>query len=402
MSKIQALLYIPVLLFMAASETIAYEQQDAIIYALDHYENYNEKYDNFSPADCANFISQCLIAGGIRTDDDEILKKAGIPKWMVKKGGVIYNCKSLGKYLKRKGAGYNKITTINDIPLGLSSGDVVIFQHKVLTCKWHAVIIVAGRGKSALYAAHTSDTDDGKLSLYLNKRQKWVAHIYKPADIRLDENGTKKAEVSEIELKEGEGYINGFKKIMRYHGGEKFVADFRYYKLTITNARFIGVEFKEDGTINVTQSNWGVKNLQADVKVEIREVIQGRLREIAPTEFTSTLTGYMTNELLENRGRYQYDQRGFAAASVSLYIPQEMHYRHYPVAEFDDPDAPDNAMAPFNVMDCIADNYLQLGLKYDPGTNTVSFSARNLILSDVPWGGPPDVMEAHGKIKPKK
>ena len=36
--------------------------------------NYNKAYSNFDGHDCANFVSQCLVAGGLATDGTSIFK----------------------------------------------------------------------------------------------------------------------------------------------------------------------------------------------------------------------------------------------------------------------------------------------------------------------------------------
>lgn len=43
-----------------------YESSDAVQYAEDYYDNYNDDYPDWGPSggDCANFVSQCLHAGG--------------------------------------------------------------------------------------------------------------------------------------------------------------------------------------------------------------------------------------------------------------------------------------------------------------------------------------------------
>ena len=56
---------VPVSLLRSGS----YNRQDAATYAYNHAKNYNLDYAQFSPNDCANFVSQCLYAGGIPKDD---------------------------------------------------------------------------------------------------------------------------------------------------------------------------------------------------------------------------------------------------------------------------------------------------------------------------------------------
>ena len=44
---------------------ISYNANAAVNYALKHCRNYNKAYNSYPGADCANFVSQCLIAGGL-------------------------------------------------------------------------------------------------------------------------------------------------------------------------------------------------------------------------------------------------------------------------------------------------------------------------------------------------
>lgn len=47
-------------------KTASYNRKNAVSYALQYYYNYNPNYPNWSSygGDCANFVSQCLVAGG--------------------------------------------------------------------------------------------------------------------------------------------------------------------------------------------------------------------------------------------------------------------------------------------------------------------------------------------------
>lgn len=46
-----------------------YNRQSAASYAYNHVYNYNSDYHDYSPNDCANFVSQCIYTGGIPTDN---------------------------------------------------------------------------------------------------------------------------------------------------------------------------------------------------------------------------------------------------------------------------------------------------------------------------------------------
>ena len=52
------------LLLVLLGFALSYNANAAVNYALAHWRNYNKKYNSYPGKDCANFVSQCLIAGG--------------------------------------------------------------------------------------------------------------------------------------------------------------------------------------------------------------------------------------------------------------------------------------------------------------------------------------------------
>lgn len=58
------------LMMAAATTRRSYSWQKAVAYAAKHWSSYNPAYPNYNPCggDCANFVSQCLRAGGETTD----------------------------------------------------------------------------------------------------------------------------------------------------------------------------------------------------------------------------------------------------------------------------------------------------------------------------------------------
>ena len=49
----------------------AYNASNAVSYADTYWSNYNPNYSNYNSigGDCANFVSQCLVAGGMQMTD---------------------------------------------------------------------------------------------------------------------------------------------------------------------------------------------------------------------------------------------------------------------------------------------------------------------------------------------
>ena len=52
------------LLSLLIGYSLSYSTANAISYARKYCKNYNSNYKKYPGADCANFVSQCLIAGG--------------------------------------------------------------------------------------------------------------------------------------------------------------------------------------------------------------------------------------------------------------------------------------------------------------------------------------------------
>ena len=58
-----------ILLLVLVGLSISYNANAAVNYAIRHCRNYNGAYNSYPGADCANFVSQCLIAGGLSLSD---------------------------------------------------------------------------------------------------------------------------------------------------------------------------------------------------------------------------------------------------------------------------------------------------------------------------------------------
>ena len=57
------------LLLILVGLVISYSPSAAVNYALTYCRNYNPDYNSYPGVDCANFVSQCLIAGGLDFSD---------------------------------------------------------------------------------------------------------------------------------------------------------------------------------------------------------------------------------------------------------------------------------------------------------------------------------------------
>ena len=58
-----------ILLLVLVGLSISYNANAAVNYAISYCRSYNRDYNYYRGADCANFVSQCLIAGGLSLSD---------------------------------------------------------------------------------------------------------------------------------------------------------------------------------------------------------------------------------------------------------------------------------------------------------------------------------------------
>ena len=117
--------------------SISYNGDNAVTYALKYCRNYNKAYNKYPGVDCANFVSQCLKAGGF-----DFSNCAGQDS-----KGMIINCGNLRNCLKNKGwksASTRPAAFKKGYPFFLND-----YSHVMLATK-----INSG---SVSYAGHTND-----------------------------------------------------------------------------------------------------------------------------------------------------------------------------------------------------------------------------------------------------
>ncbi|MBN1824340.1 MAG: amidase domain-containing protein [Endomicrobiales bacterium] len=145
-----------------------------------HDDGYNT-VSTTSGVDCANFVSQCLIAGGLKTPmtNDENYKGLG---------GTIVKADKLGEYLNE----YGSVTTIDktsaakprynysELPSEFEPGDVVIFNNI------HAVFATSGKKENMYFAAHTNDRIDFNIDNYLNHFTQAMIYHLEPFIVKID------------------------------------------------------------------------------------------------------------------------------------------------------------------------------------------------------------------------
>ena len=134
-----------IVLFLLVGIILSYTPNKAVSYAKSYCRDYNPKYNNYNykGGDCANFVSQCLTAGGQKFDGC----KGKDDKGMIPKDGDLKSC------LMSKGW---KLSTTK--PPKFKAG-YPIFEKSF----GRAAIATGVDGKTIIYCDHYGDVCDGKL-----------------------------------------------------------------------------------------------------------------------------------------------------------------------------------------------------------------------------------------------
>ena len=128
---------------------LSYDTGKAISYARKYCKNYNKNYRNYrnSGGDCANFVSQCLIAGG-----QSLSGCSGLdPKGTLPLVSNLENCLSNKGWKKSTGK-----------PGGFKAG------HPFFIHNQHAMIATSVSGNSLKYCGHTTDRCDAGMTAKSN------------------------------------------------------------------------------------------------------------------------------------------------------------------------------------------------------------------------------------------
>ncbi len=142
-----------------------YNRNAAIGYANQWYNSRNWRYNDFtsSGGDCANFVSQCLIAGSLSlykgTNGLGYGVYPDVDRPSIYSNGTIPYCDYLNIHLKTYQN--TQVTYVIDtnatIPSSIERGDVVIFGNKSGDKYQHAMIVVWRNASDLGLAGHTSD-----------------------------------------------------------------------------------------------------------------------------------------------------------------------------------------------------------------------------------------------------
>ena len=124
---------------------LSYNPSNAVAYALKYCKNYNNQYPNYRNmgGDCANFVSQCLIAGGMNFSGCQ----------NVKSSGVIAGVTSLKNCLLKKG--WHLSTTK---PSSFKAGYPMVKPDYS-----HTIIATEIKSGTIYYSGHTNDVCNKQL-----------------------------------------------------------------------------------------------------------------------------------------------------------------------------------------------------------------------------------------------
>ena len=136
-----------ILLFLIGL-SFSYNPGEAVKYAKKYWQNYNPKYANYKNdgGDCANFVSQCMIAGGLSFSGCNVSWRDG--------HGCLPRVKDLKSCLTQKGWHHS-----TSKPAKFKAGYPIFSRSHS-----HAMLATTVDGNTVKFAAHTTNYYDHKLS----------------------------------------------------------------------------------------------------------------------------------------------------------------------------------------------------------------------------------------------
>lgn len=149
-------------------ENREYNASDALAYAEKYNgrhsgSSYNKQYPSFAGNDCANFVSQCLIAGGFAITADF---NPDLSSWKCCRYSPSTKTKGLMDYLSSLGFkvyGYDSFTkngASSSYPIDIDKiqpGDVIFSKGSNGTISGHAMLVDHVEGNKVFFYAHTND-----------------------------------------------------------------------------------------------------------------------------------------------------------------------------------------------------------------------------------------------------
>jgi len=139
-------------------ERATYDRRAAVAYADRWALSANPRYWSSPESDCANFVSQCLVAGGLRPlyDPGREWHANGTEFPAV----AWVNCGAQKRALSARAAGHSSyiVRTTRKLPRDWAAGDIVYLGNLVEgEAEWQHVIICAGKKDGSwVYDSHTA------------------------------------------------------------------------------------------------------------------------------------------------------------------------------------------------------------------------------------------------------
>lgn len=159
------------------SRLTGYNATNAKNYALKWWNSYNSSYNEY-PADCTNFVSQCLYAGGASES-----RPSTVPSGTYETQSYWYSDKpkvstpwirvtDFHSYWAPRvsDANYAGDTTVSN---NGEVGDVVQFRYAGTLTRWHTMIITKKSGGVVYLTGHTTNREDYAISNYDDSAYDW-------------------------------------------------------------------------------------------------------------------------------------------------------------------------------------------------------------------------------------
>lgn len=156
----------------------SYNYDQAVNYAKKYYRNYNSAYPSWASAggDCANFVSQCLYAGGkpMKGTPGSASSASNWSNWFSRGNTQNTNnvsstwrgAQAFRSYWQTNASSYKKFTSVDSSSFNYGwTGDAVSLLNSNGRA-YHTLIIVGYSSPDFTVGAHTGDTIDGSLRSY--------------------------------------------------------------------------------------------------------------------------------------------------------------------------------------------------------------------------------------------
>lgn len=141
-------------------------------------DRYNLRYNTYS-ADCTNFVSQCLYAGGLKEKKPNGGLGTNINTYQYWYGHRPYSTTSWIRVADFYRYWAPKVSTsVHTIHNSLASkakvGDIIQFQKKSTGTKWHSMIVTKKANNKIYVSGHSKHRTNYAFTNYSNAEDKWV------------------------------------------------------------------------------------------------------------------------------------------------------------------------------------------------------------------------------------